>query len=208
VWYDVCVRYPVPHAAKGAVGYRLEYKGLTFSYAGDCEASTQTVKNSKGVDVLVQETMNTPDIFVEGMGWSELQAKTVLWTKHTPPEAAGKVFSMAKPRLAVTFHHFTTVDAVEPILNAVRTTYDGPLLISQDLTVINVTPTQIVSRMAKVEQRPLVVPPSPEYMRSKGGPQQDLSLIKYHVPEWLQETVIKMDFIEEFKKQVAEKNKK
>jgi len=79
------------------------------------------VKASKDVDVLILEAMNTPELLMDYMGMPEIVVKTILWTKHTPPEAAGKVFAMAKPRLAVTFHHFNRNDTVEPMVNAVRT---------------------------------------------------------------------------------------
>jgi len=195
--------YPVVHAMHGAVGYRLEYRGLSFSFAGDSEASTQTVEHSKGVDVLVHEAFNPPELLMDEFGWAEIPAKTVSWTKHTPPRAAGNLFSMVEPKLAVTYHHFTREDTVQGIFEGVRKTYSGPLLIGQDLTVINVTPEQIVSRMAEIEKRPLPTVDK-KYLAEK-RPRPNLSLVKHDVPEWLQETVIKMDFIEEFKKQLAQK---
>jgi ribonuclease Z len=190
--------YPVPHGIFGPVGYRLEYRGLTFSYAGDCEASMNTVKASMEVDVLIHEAMNTPELLMDYMGLPEIMAKTILWTKHTPPEAAGKVFAMAKPRLAVTFHHFNREDTVEPMVNAVRTVWDGPLLISQDLTVINITPQQIVTRMALVEQRPLLTVDMDYMRRMHVGSQIDEPI--YQLPRELDESVIRIDFIEDFKK--------
>ena len=45
--------FPVPHGIYGAVGYRLDWQGLTFVFAGDCEPSSLTVENSQGADVLV-----------------------------------------------------------------------------------------------------------------------------------------------------------
>jgi len=37
------------------------------------------------------------------------------------------------------------------MVNTMRTAWEGPLLIAPDLTVINVTPRQIVTRMALIE---------------------------------------------------------
>ena len=32
--------FPVPHGIYGAVGYRLDWNGLSMVFAGDCEPST------------------------------------------------------------------------------------------------------------------------------------------------------------------------
>ena len=55
--------FPVPHGIYGAVGYRLDWNGLSMVFAGDCEPSTLTVENSQDVDVLVHEIFNTPETF-------------------------------------------------------------------------------------------------------------------------------------------------
>jgi len=198
--------YAVPHAMEGAVGYRLEYKGLSFSYGGDAEASMQTVNNSKGVDVLVHETMNTPTVLTENFGWSDKQAKTVLWLKHTPPEAAGMVFSMAKPKLAVSYHNYVTDETVPRITKAVRTEYDGPFVLAQDLTVINVTPAQINVRQAKVKKRPLPVVDM-EYIAEKTKTRKTglTGIGEYDMPQWLKDSLIKIDFVEQFKKELMNK---
>ena len=48
--------FPVVHALTGAVGYRLEYAGLSFSFSGDACASWPLVHaNEGGVDLLVHE---------------------------------------------------------------------------------------------------------------------------------------------------------
>ena len=50
--------FSVPHGIDGAVGYRLDWNGLSMVFAGDCEPSQLTVDNSQDLDVLIHETFN------------------------------------------------------------------------------------------------------------------------------------------------------
>jgi len=195
--------FPVPHGIDGAVGYRLDWNGLSMVFAGDCEPSTLTVEHSQDVDVLIHEIFNPPEMYVEEMGWTEQMAKIVAWTKHTSPQAAAKVFESTRPRLAVGFHSMIAPGTPQPILDGIRTGYDGPVLITQDFTVINVTPQQIVTRMAAFEPAPFLVS-DPAYIASKGGANQDPSVM-HGLSPWLEETIIGIPEIEAFKKELAEK---
>jgi ribonuclease Z len=195
--------FPVPHGLDGAVGYRLEWNGLAMVFAGDCEPSSLTVENAQGLDVLIHEIFNAPETYVEKMGWTEQMAKIVAWTKHTSPQAAAKVFEATEPGLAVGFHSMIAPGTPQPILDGIRTGYDGDVLISQDFTVINVTPAQIVSRMAAFEPAPFLVS-DPEYIAAKGGANQDPSQM-HGMSEWLEDTVISVPEIEAFKKELAAK---
>jgi ribonuclease Z len=195
--------FPVPHGLYGAVGYRLDWKGMSLVYSGDCEPNTFTVENSQDVDVLIHEIFNTPDTYVKYQGWTEQMAKIVSWTVHTAPEAAAEVFSRTNPRLAVGFHSMIVSGTPQPILDALRTRYDGPVLISQDFTVVNITPDQIVTRMVKSEPAPFLTPPDDAYVKSKGGSQ---SKTMHLLPDWLDESIIKLDFIEEFRRELKSKS--
>jgi len=192
--------FPVPHGIYGAVGYRLDYGALSMVFAGDCEPSTITVENSQGVDLLIHEVFNPPQTYMDKLGWSEIQAKIVAWTKHTAPEAAAKVFSQTKPGLAMGFHGMIAPGTPQPILDGIRTGYDGPVVVAQDFTVVNVTHEQIVTRMVEYEPGPFLAS-DPEYMASKGGPQTDPSVM-HGLPEWLEDTVLGIPMIDEFKEQL------
>lgn len=192
--------FPVPHGIFGAVGYRLDYQGMSVVYAGDCEPSTLTVENSQDVDLLIHEIFNPPATYVENMGWTEMQAKIVAWTKHTSPEAAAKVFAGASPRMAVGFHAMVAPGTPQPILDGVRTGYAGPFTLAQDYTVFNVTPDQVVTRQAKVHLWDFIVTDA-EYAARMGGVQTDPSVMT-GLPDWLTETIIPVDEIEEFKQQL------
>ena len=89
----------------------------------------------------------------------------------------------------------------QPILDGIRSAYEGPVVVAQDFTIVNVTPEQIVTRMAKYEPGPFLVSDT-EYLASKGEPQPDPDVMQ-GLPEWLEKTIIDTPKIAEFKKQLA-----
>ena len=192
--------FPVPHGIYGAVGYRLEYAGMCVVYAGDCEPSTFTVENSQDADVVIHETFNPPHTYVDLLGWPEIQAKIVAWTKHTAPEAVAEVFNQTRPNLAMVFHFINFEGTPQPLLDGIRTGYDGPIVLAQDFTVVNVTNEQIVTRMVEPEPAPMLVTDQ-EYM-DKMKPAPDPSVMK-GLPDWLEDSVIPIPMIEDFKKELA-----
>jgi ribonuclease Z len=194
--------FPVPHGIFGAVGYRLDYGRASLVYAGDCEPSTLTVEQAQNVDLLIHEIFNPPATYVDNMGWTEIQAKIVAWTKHTSPEAAAKVFAGAKPRVAMGFHALVAPGTPQPIVDGVRTGYEGPFTLAQDFTVVNITPEQIVTRMADVVPWAYIVTDN-EYTARMGGVNPDPSVMA-GLPEWLEETVISVPQVEAFKQQLKE----
>jgi ribonuclease Z len=78
---------------------------------------------------------------------------------HTTGERFGELCEIAEPTLAVAYHYFLDDDTVDPFFELLRSTYDGPVVLAQDLTVINVTPEQIVNRLAETDL--LHWPPQP-----------------------------------------------
>jgi ribonuclease Z len=53
---------------------------------------------------------------------------------------------MVKPRMAVAYHYWNHRDVVFDIYEGIRSTYDGPLTLADDLTVINLTKDHIEVR--------------------------------------------------------------
>ena len=194
--------FPVPHGIFGAVGYRLDYAGLSMVYAGDCEPSTLTVENSQNVDLLIHEIFNPPQTYVDYMGWTEMQAKIVAWTKHTSPEAAAKVFDATKPGVAMGYHAMVAPGTPQPLLEGVRTGYDGPFVLAQDYTVVNITPEQIVTRATDIVPWDFIITDN-EYAERMGGIRTDPSVMT-GLPEWLEKTIIPVAEIEAFKKQLEQ----
>ena len=85
-------------------------------------------------------TWATAEGWAKITGMAEEQASFIVDTIHTSPQAFGKIMSQAEPRLAVAHHYWNHRDLEFDIYAGIRETYDGPLALAADLTVINVTP--------------------------------------------------------------------
>ena len=144
--------FPVMHILVGAVGYRLEWNGLSMAFTGDSEPTTQEAEQSAGVDVFIHEAFISPEAFAEKNNMPLEVAENIVYKAHTPPDMLGRVFDIAQPVLGVGTHYFQDDDLIDPFFEAIATTYGGPVALAQDLMVFNVTPEQIVLRMAKTEQ--------------------------------------------------------
>ncbi|MCH8035368.1 MAG: MBL fold metallo-hydrolase [Bacteroidetes bacterium] len=139
--------FPVDHILQGAVGYRIEWNGLSFVYTGDSVPTSFEAEQSKGVDVFAHEMFIDAPTFAEKNSMP-LQVAQNIVSEHTPPNKLGEIFSIAKPVLGVGTHYFTNDDTIDPAFRSIRSTYAGPVVIGQDLLVINVTKDQIICRMA------------------------------------------------------------
>ena len=138
--------FPAIHIRDGSVSYRLDWNGLSFVFGGDSVPNKWFVKEAKGADVVVHECFFTPEQWMEIAGFPYKEAYWVTSQIHTPPEAFGKLMSMVEPRMAVAYHYWNHRDVELEIFEGVRSTYDGPLTMSDDLTVINVTKDHIEVR--------------------------------------------------------------
>ncbi|MHC5109396.1 MAG: hypothetical protein ACYTHJ_05915 [Planctomycetota bacterium] len=86
---------------------------------------------------------------------------------HTPPAAFGKIMSEVKPRLAVGYHAILVPDMHQGIIDSVRSTYDGPLAIANDLMCWNIRKENIVQREVIAAERVQPPPTTPAYMTAK-----------------------------------------
>lgn len=128
---------------KPAYGYRIDYRGRSVVLSGDTRFSENLIAHAQGVDLLVHEVVS-PASFVRA-GVSESRTESVI-EHHITPERAGEVFSRTHPRLAV-YSHIVQPDATEQELIApTRRTYAGPLVVGEDLMVIDVGDTVQVRR--------------------------------------------------------------
>jgi len=177
--------FPVVHTIDGSMGYRLEWNGLSFAYTADSEPSTFEAEQSKGVDVFVHEVFPSPEEFAAQTKMPLEHAKNALG-EHTLPEELGLVFSIAKPRLGVG-SHYTLGDAlIDTAFKRLRTTYQGPAMLAHDLSVINVTPEQIVIRQAKTSMLAEV----PDVPKLEGVDMNPGEPSKSERPDWLTKTRI------------------
>ncbi len=178
--------FPAVHALGGAVSYRIDWKGISVVFSGDTKPNKFLVENSENVDILFHETFWPAELYSEKLGWPLATAKTVVHGFHTPPQSAGVIFDMTQPKLAAMFHTWVMEDTVTITFDTMRTTYDGPAVLTQDFTVFNITPDSIVVRQADVED--LVLPIVPDEFRDA-----ELEEANYLLPQWWKDAEIKVE---------------
>ncbi len=138
--------FPAIHIRDGSVSYRLDWNGLSFVFGGDSVPNKWFAKEAKGADVVVHEAFFTPEQWMAIAGFPYKQAYWVTSVIHTPPEGFGKLMSLIEPRLAVAYHYWNHRDIEFAISEGIRMTYDGPLALADDLTVINLKKDHIEVR--------------------------------------------------------------
>ncbi|SDR93469.1 MBL fold metallo-hydrolase [Bradyrhizobium canariense] len=119
---------------KPAFGYIIEFDGKKVVLSGDTRPDQRVAKAAAGADLLIHEVaIIDPTLLKSYPNYRAIE------DHHTSPEEAGKIFSTAKPKLAVYSHIvFATLPPVqdvpeEALIARTRTTYDGPLLVGRDL---------------------------------------------------------------------------
>jgi ribonuclease Z len=175
----------VVHALSGAVGYRLDFAGLSFVYSGDTCACWPLVRACEGgVDLLIHECFPPAAALAAASGLSIERATIALNAAHTSPQAAGKVFGLVKPRMAGLWHTLLSPPVISMIFSELGAVYDGPVVQTQDLTVFNVTKEAVVARQAKVLDQ---LPPIPGEQRVPYTP------VLRMPPDWWAEARIPLD---------------
>jgi len=143
---------PAIHALDGPVSFILEWNGLKFAFSSDTFPNKWWMKYTKNADIAIHECFITPDDLVKKQKWTPGAALNVGTQVHTSPAQFGKVMSDIKPRIAVGYHFFNDFDTLPNVLEAVRSTYDGPLALATDYMVFNITKDDIRVRMAVVDE--------------------------------------------------------
>jgi len=142
--------FPVIHIMNGAVGYRIDYAGRSVVFSGDTRPCHPLVDACDGADLLIHETFPSPAVFAKKASVPENLANLIVNGSHTSPTMAGKVFSLAKARMSVMWHFVADHETVGPAFTEMRSGYDGPVVIAQDLTTFMVTKDAVVARQASL----------------------------------------------------------
>ncbi|MCM3877931.1 MAG: MBL fold metallo-hydrolase [Thermoanaerobaculia bacterium] len=139
--------FAVDHGpVKPAYGYRIDYAGKSVVFSGDTRYSENLIAHAKGCDVLVHEVVAV-DVERRLSQMSPAATQRVI-DHHTTPEDAGRVFATAKPKLAVYSHIVPSPTSARDLEGPTRKTYAGPLLVGEDLMVIEVGEKVDVGRAA------------------------------------------------------------
>ena len=140
------VSFPAIHIRDGSVSFRLEWNGLSFVFGGDSAPNKWFLKEAKSADVVIHEAFFTAEQWMKIAGFPYKQAYWVTNVIHTPPEGFGKIMSAVEPRMAVAYHYWNHRDIEFEVYEGIRKTYSGPLVMADDLTVINATKDHIEVR--------------------------------------------------------------
>ena len=125
-----------------AYGYRVDHKGRSVVISGDTGYSENLIRHAMGADLLVHEIFMVTDRSQFDSGFLKQ-----LEVSHTVPEAAGRVFTRAGPRLAVVTHIGRVTAPSEEIEVAIRKTYSGRLYVGEDLMTFDIGESvELVSR--------------------------------------------------------------
>jgi ribonuclease Z len=142
------VSFPAVHIYDGPVSLRLNWNGLSFVYSGDTTPSHFFTENAGNADLVVHEAFNPVSQLMARSGYDERTARGIGTIAHSDPTEVGFVFNAIKPRLAVAYHFFNDFDTAIELEQMIRRHYSGRLALARDLMVFNVTPEDIVVRMA------------------------------------------------------------
>jgi ribonuclease Z len=143
--------FPVLHVQNGSVGYRLDYAGRSVVFSGDTRPCRTLVAAAEGADLLIHETFPAASVYAKKAGVPEEFAERIVNLVHTSPAMAGKVFERAGARMSVMWHLAVDHETVGSAFQEMRTQYDGPVTIAQDLTVFDITEEAVVARQANVD---------------------------------------------------------
>ena len=138
--------FPVIHILNGSVGYRLDYNGRSVVFSGDTRPCHPLVDACDGADLLIHETFPSAPVFAKKAGVPVPFAEQVVNGAHTSPEMAGKVFARAGARMSVMWHLAVDHETVGPAYADMRTQYDGPVTIAQDLTTFDISADAVIAR--------------------------------------------------------------
>ncbi|HKB07642.1 MAG TPA: MBL fold metallo-hydrolase [Candidatus Polarisedimenticolia bacterium] len=120
-----------------ALGYRFEYDGRTAVFSGDCKPSPGLVVQAHGADVLVQEVVS-PGLLRRNTFIQDPEAVERVIARHTTAEEAGRLFALARPRLAVYTHIVPSMATAADLVPPTRKEYTGRLAVGHDLMTITI----------------------------------------------------------------------
>ena len=122
-------------------------------FGGDTRPNKWFVEYAKEADFVIHECFPTPKGLAAFNDWKMRPSTIVSSYIHTPLQGFGKVMSAVKPRMAVAFHSVLLPDIRQGMLEGIRETYDGPLIIASDLVVWDLTKDAIITREAVFPDR-------------------------------------------------------
>ncbi|MGI9291122.1 MAG: guanitoxin biosynthesis MBL fold metallo-hydrolase GntH [Gammaproteobacteria bacterium] len=143
---------PAIHSLDGPVSFIVEWNDFKFVFGGDTYPNKWFEEYAKGADLAIHECFIAVPDMIEKFQFTPQSALAVGTQIHTAPQAFGKMMSIIEPRMAVAYHFFKDYDTTSSIYEGIRETYDGPLSLSEDYMVWNITKDDIRVRMMIVDE--------------------------------------------------------
>jgi ribonuclease Z len=142
------IAFDVDHGdvIKPCCGYRFEYGGRVAVFSSDTRYSPNVIKHGAGADLLVHEVASARPELLKEASFQRIVAH------HTTPRDVGRVFAQARPKLAAFTHILQLGNAeipaptIDDIIAETRETYDGPLVVGEDLMTFEIGATVSVRR--------------------------------------------------------------
>jgi len=141
--------FPAIHGLSGAVGYAISYAGRKVVFSGDTRPCRHVVEAAAGADLLIHECFQSPAVFARATGLPLETAVNLTRLGHTVPEQMGRILQRTQPRMGALWHLDLT-PGVDAVFDELGANYAGPVTVSQDFTVFNVTEEAVVARQATV----------------------------------------------------------
>jgi ribonuclease Z len=142
------IAFDVDHGdvIKPCCGYRFEYGGRVAVLSSDTRYSPNVIKHGAGADLLVHEVASARPELLKEASFRRIIAH------HTTPRDVGRVFAQTRPKLAAFTHILQLGNAeipaptIDDIIAETRGTYDGPLVVGEDLMAFEIGETVSVRR--------------------------------------------------------------
>ena len=142
------IAFDVDHGdmIKPCCGYRFEYGGRVAVLSSDTRYSQNVIKHGAGADLLVHEVASARPELLKEASFQRIIAH------HTTPRDVGRVFAQTRPKLAAFTHILQLSNAeispptLDDIIAETRDTYNGPLVVGEDLMAFEIGATVSVRR--------------------------------------------------------------
>jgi ribonuclease Z len=186
--------FPAVHCIDGAVSFRLEWNGLSFVYSGDTKPNQFFVDHGQNADLLIHESFPPAELHSRQSGLPIEFSRKIVNGVHSPPRAVGAVFGMTQPRLPVIYHLRANQEELVPVLEDLRKSWSGPIVIARDMMVFNVSKTQVTQRMAITPDLPVPVVPRQKGKTHASGVKKAETAPE--MSEWLRASAIRIDGVD------------
>jgi len=123
--------FPVKHGSwPNAWGYRFTTPDKVIVISGDTMPSEKVEKYATGADILVHEVYSGEKFKGLSPFWQNYHKHN-----HTSTYELAKIANVAKPKLLVTYHMLFWGSTEKDILNEIKKTYKGKVIVGEDLDV-------------------------------------------------------------------------